>query len=446
MTTLPLLPDADDTHVVAFRNGRPVTRAELLRDVRSIASDLPNTEHVLNLCKDRYWFAASLLAAVSRRIETYLPNTTAQEYIAGLYETLPGSWCLGDHDPEREGDIPYKNISFAARQSNSDGLPAPDVPESQSILTIYTSGSTGKQQPHRKTFRRLRQNASAEAKIIWDVAGGGCSVVGTVPSQHMYGLESTILLPMFCGGRICSRIPFFPKDIAEALAEVPAPRLLVTTPFHLRNLLDSQVDVPPVAAVLSATAMLPIGLAAEVERRWNAPLVEIYGSTETGQIAYRRPARQPDWIPYPGIRLAQRHGRTTASGGHLEQDYDLNDSVEITGSGTFHLLGRNSDIVNIAGKRNSLGYLSHVLAGLPGVQDALFFLPKRDDAGGVARLAAFVVAQERTSTQILSALREHVDPLFLPRPIIFVKSLPRNETGKIPAEDLDRFISAHYPR
>lgn len=446
MIALPLLPEANGDRVVAYRNGRPVTRAEFLREVGSIAATLPATEHVLNLCKDRYWFATSLLAAISRNIKTYLPNTTAREYVAGLQQSLPGSWCIGDYEGGYEDDLPYRNIASAKHNADPDGFPATSIPGSQPALTIYTSGSTGKRQPHQKTLQRLHQNAASEAEVMWKFAGGECSVVGTVPSQHMYGLESTILLPMVGGGRICSRIPFFPRDIAEALAETPPPRLLVTTPFHLRNLLDADIKVPPVAAILSATAMLPSSLAAETERRLNAPLVEIYGSTETGQIAFRRPVCHADWIPYPGIHIEQQNGMTAAKGGHLEQEYELNDSVELTKSGTFHLLGRNSDIVNIAGKRSSLGYLSHILTGLPGVRDAVYFLPERDEPARVARLAAFVVAPQLTPSDILSALRKHVDPLFLPRPIIFVRSLPRNETGKIPAEDLEKFIAAHHPR
>src|SRR6202035_2017273 len=146
--------------------------------------------------------------------------------------------------------------------------------------------------PHRKTFARLLQNARAEASIMWDAAGGRCSIVGTVPSQHMYGLESTILLPLFGGGRLSSRVPFFPTDICQALAEMPPPRLLVTTPFHLRKLLDSGVDIPSVAAVVSSTATLPPALGEDVEARVRAPLIEIYGSTETGQLATRRPTAQ----------------------------------------------------------------------------------------------------------------------------------------------------------
>ena len=82
--------------------------------------------------------------------------------------------------------------------------------------------------------------------------------------------------------------PFYPQDIASALAAVPQPRLLVTTPFHLSALLASGIDLPAIDLLLSATAPLSTPLAADAEARTGAPLLEIYGSTESGQLASRR--------------------------------------------------------------------------------------------------------------------------------------------------------------
>jgi hypothetical protein len=66
-----------------------------------------------------------------------------------------------------------------------------------------------------------------------------------VPAQHSYGLESTILLTLHGGCALWHGRPFYPADIVDALAAVPRPRLLVSTPFHLRALLESQVGLPP---------------------------------------------------------------------------------------------------------------------------------------------------------------------------------------------------------
>jgi acyl-coenzyme A synthetase/AMP-(fatty) acid ligase len=446
MNALPLLPDAVADSGLACRDGRPVTRGQLLGDVSVLASRLPQTEHVLNVCKDRYWFAVALLAAISKGISTHLPSSAAPESIAGLCAELPAAVCLGDQAlPPREGVPYFKVLDVGFERSQAELRMAP-VRVDQLVVTVFTSGSTGTPQPHRKTFGRLVQNASAEAAILWDAAGGPCSVVGTVPSQHMYGLESTVLLPIFGGGRLSPRVPFFPTDIAQALGEMPAPRLLVTTPFHLRKLLDAGVDIPSVAAVVCSTAALPRALAEEVEGRLRAPLIEIYGSTETGQLAHRRPVFGLEWDTYAGITLTEADGRTIADGGHLEQAHLLNDAVELLGPTRFRLLGRNSDMVNIAGKRSSLGYLNHILTGVPGLQDGAFCMPENDTTGDISRLAAFVVAPQLSSRQILAALRAHIDPVFLPRPIIFVDVLPRNETGKIPATAMAALIARHLPR
>jgi acyl-coenzyme A synthetase/AMP-(fatty) acid ligase len=440
---LPLLPDGVADCALACRNGSPVGRDAFLADVLALAGRLPQTAHALNVCRDRYRFAVALLAAICRDVCTALPGSTAPESIAGLCAELPGVICLGDQPDPQTTSAPCITVPDHASETPRAAPQTPTIRADRAVVTVFTSGSTGRPRPHHKTFGRLVQNARAEASIVWSATGGPCSVVGTVPSQHMYGLESTILLPIFGGGRLSPRVPFFPSDICQALEEMPEPRLLVTTPFHLRKLLDAGLDIPAVAAVICSTATLAAALAQEVERRLRAPLIEIYGSTETGQLATRRPTVRLEWDAYAGITLSQTDGTTTADGAHLEQAYALNDVVELLGPARFRLLGRNSDLVNIAGKRSSMGYLNHILTSVPGVRDGAFCLPARNAVGDICRLAAFVVAPQLSSKQILAALRAHIDPVFLPRPIVFVDRLPRNDTGKIPAAAMDALIALH---
>lgn len=114
----------------------------------------------------------------------------------------------------------------------------------------------------------------------------------------------------------------------------------------------------------------------------------------------------------------------------------MSDVIDLVDAGPtrFLLHGRHADLVNIAGKRTSLGYLNYQLSTIPGVRDGVFLLPSEDDddaEGGVRRLIALVVAPELTSTTLMQALRERIDPVFLPRPLLFVDTLPRNATGKL---------------
>jgi acyl-coenzyme A synthetase/AMP-(fatty) acid ligase len=212
--------------------------------------------------------------------------------------------------------------------------------------------------------------------------------------------------------------------------------MLVTTPFHLATLLASGVGVPAVDRLLSATAPLSAALAADAEARTGAPLNEIYGSTESGQLASRRTTDGTAWTLLPGVRLEQDDDRTWASGDHVEGRVALSDIIELLPARRFLLQGRHADLVNIAGKRTSLAYLDRQIAAVPGVVDAAFFLPDDAAPDGVTRLTAFVVAPTLTRRQLLAELRQRIDAIFLPRPPIFVDALPRNSTGKLPRSAL----------
>lgn len=443
MNTLPLLPDSTTDRVIAYRGSQPVNRSEFLRQVLALAARLPDTSHIFNLCKDRYWFAVTLFAGISRGILSVLPTSTALETIVSLSVEIPDLLCIGDQPSPPFSFLPYLQVSDADLSAFNENLPIPRIPFEQRIACVYTSGSTGKPKPHIKTFGRMQQCASAEAERVWATAGNSCTVLGTVPFQHMYGLESTIMLPILGDGTLSSRLPFYPADVIAALNELPTPRLLVTTPFHLRKLLDADIKFPEIAAILSATAPLSLELANEAEGRLRAPITEIYGSTETGQLATRRPTTQPEWETYAGIVLHQTQDTTSASGGHLESTQVLNDVVELITSSRFRLLGRNSDMVNIVGKRNSMAFLNQTITSLPGVIDAVFCLPEGNSENQVSRLVAFVVAPKMSSSDISSSLLPYLDSIFLPRPIIFLDALPRDGNGKISASAMSELIARH---
>jgi acyl-coenzyme A synthetase/AMP-(fatty) acid ligase len=212
-------------------------------------------------------------------------------------------------------------------------------------------------------------------------------------------------------------------------------RLLVTTPVHLRALVAAGVALPPLAGIVSATAPLPAELASEAEERFGCEVRELFGSTETCVIARRRTARESSWTPLPGVRIAAFDEATEVRAAHLPAPVLLADRVEVDAEGRFELRGRQADLLEIAGKRASLGDLTRRLLDIPGVEDGCMF--QLDAAPGeVARVAALVVAPASDEATILDALRAGVDPAFLPRPLRKVAALPRNETGKLPRAEL----------
>jgi acyl-coenzyme A synthetase/AMP-(fatty) acid ligase len=124
----------------------------------------------------------------------------------------------------------------------------------------------------------------------------------------------------------------------------------------------------------------------------------------------------------------------------------MDDVLEITGAGRFLLHGRSADMINIAGKRSSLAYLNHQLGAVPGVIDGTFFIPDEQTPDGVTRLLALVVAPGMNAATLTQALRERIEPAFLPRRVLFVAGLPRNATGKLPANALRALIAGHSQR
>ena len=438
MHTLPLLTHPFDDSIVAWRAEGPVTRREFLAEVQQLAALLPTSPYLINMCRDRYRFSVGLAAAIVSNKISLLPSTHTPETLRQMRAFAPDVFCLTDSDSR---DIELPQFAYPQNISVVDTpVAVPLIPEHQCIAIVFTSGSTGTPQPHPKNWRALVASVQAEAaRFAWD-QDKPCHLLGTVPPQHMYGLESTVLTAWQNGHIVIHAQPFYPADICAALEAVPMPRVLVSSPLHLRALLDSQLPIPQLAGVLSATAPLDCALAHTIEARCKAPLLEIYGSTETGLIATRRPALTSHWQLLPDLRWAIDGERLRAQGGHVETLVAMSDHIEPLDETHFLLHGRSADMINIAGKRHSLDSLNHLLGSLPGVLDGAFFMP--DDQGAqVTRLAAAVVAPTLDAERITAALREHLDPVFLPRPLLFVDALPRNATGKLPRAALQALFA-----
>lgn len=446
MPTLPLIAHCRPDAVVAWRGSTPVGARQFLGEVGHLAGQLPPGRHVLNLCGDRYRFTVALAACIVGGRVSLLPSTHTPEMVRQMQDLAPDVFCIVDKDAGGV-DLP------TYRYPESMPLPAdnPAIPEidcAQIVVQVFTSGSTGVPLPHPKRWGSLVRNVRAEAERLG--IGAGYAILGTVPPQHMYGLESSVLMPLQSGAALHAGRPFYPADICAALAELPHPRMLVTTPYHLRALLADQTTLPAADQLLSATAPLSPDLAREAESRFGAPLHEIYGCTETGQLATRRTTAGTEWHTLAGVRL-RREGQTLwAEGGHIDSPTSLSDVIELTGDGpvatTFRLHGRHADLVNIAGKRTSLAYLNHQLNAIAGVQDGVFLLPREEGPDRVGRLAALVVAPGLTPAALTRALRERIDPVFLPRPLLLVDALPRNATGKLPSQITQELLATLQSR
>ncbi|MEX2240923.1 MAG: AMP-binding protein [Burkholderiales bacterium] len=438
MPGVPLIAGAAADTAVAWRGGRAISAAQYLADAARLAALLPARGHVFNACADRYRFAVGLGAALLRGQVTLLPPDHAPQTLRRLREFAADAYVLAD-DAAAAIELPQ----VAAPHDPAPLLPAftvPSIPREQMCAIVFTSGSTGAPVPNRKHWGMLARNVGG-ALERWGVARA--AILGTVPPQHMYGFESTVLAALCGGGALCAARPFFADDVCAELERLPRPRVLVTAPLHLRTLLEDVAHPPAADLLLCATAPLEAELAALAESRFGAGLLEIYGCTETGQMATRRTARETEWRTLPGIRVELRAAGAWASGGHIEQPTALGDVLEPLAPDRFLLRGRVSDMVNIAGKRSSLAHLDAQLRAIDGVADGVFFMPEEHAAGCVTRLAAFVVAPGLARETLLAELRRRIDAAFLPRPLVLLERLPRAPSGKLPREALRELARAH---
>lgn len=421
--------------VIAWHEGVAITRARFARDVHAVAARLPAGDSIVNRCVGRYAFAVAFTAAAMQARRNLLPGSTA---FGGL-----------EHLAREYGQPPVIDDAFVA--AHTAALPdaaAKSAPRDPALLcaatarviaVAFTSGSTGEPQPHPKTWEALASTARAVALRL--DGERALNLVATVPPQHMYGLEASVMLAVAAGCAFHDGAAFHPDEVRAALDSLPRPRLLVTTPFHLRHLLGLQrrADEVVIDVILSATAPLPRPLAAAAETVFGARLHEIYGCTEAGTIATRRTTHDDRWSPVPGVMIEERDGRATVFAPYLSAPVVLNDRLRVAPDGRFELLGRDTDLIKVAGKRASLSDLTRKVCAVPGVIDAIVFMPDEHEH---ARPAALVVAPGVREDAVRAHLRERMDPAFVPRPLRIVSSLPRNALGKLARDELLRLLDA----
>lgn len=416
---------------ILFRRskGEVVTCEQFLLHVAATAECLPERRFALNLCSDRYHFLVAFAAALVRGQVSLLASDRSPRWLEQLAAAYPEAYTIGDGGDSIPG---FEHAPLILAEHRHGAVAVPRIPVMQTAAVVATSGSTGAPVLHRKPWGGLVTCSEAAAERFGLVGPTAASIVGTVPPQHMYGFETTVLLPLHTSASSYAGSNFFPYDIAQALASVPAPRVLVTTPLQIRTLLAAGQELPPVEMVISATAPLPVELAAQAETTWRTRMLEIFGATEVGSIASRRTVAGDRWQTYRSVRLRpEEEDGVAVTVPFLPGEVLLADRFEVTDASSFRLLGRRTDLVKRAGKRASLAGLNAILCSIDGVEDGTFFAPDDLDHNSRARLSAFVVAPDRSPEEILAALRARVEAPFLPRPVVRVTALPRNDVGKI---------------
>ncbi len=427
--------------LVGWWGRHPITVAELMADAAETARRLPAIAQVINACGDRYAFLVGFVACILRERPCLLPGGQTPRQIEALRRDYPDSIVLTDR-PETARAEPSIPIMIPSTATGGAAA-APALDPHRVGCIAFTSGTTGAPVAHARNLGSLLLQMTAAAHRFHLVGPETISIVATVPQNHMYGFETTILMPLRANVAVHGGTPLYPKDVRGALEAVPPPRILVTSPVHLRALSSSLRSLPELRSVISATAPLDGDLAARIEAECGTQVLEIYGCTEVGSLATRRTVQDTDWLALDGVILAEvgepKAGVVSACPPYAFP-VPLHDVITVTSERQFRLAGRREDMIKVGGKRGSLAGLTSILLSIEGVQDGVFVIPERGAAGD-ARPAVIVSAPGVAPDAILNELRQRIDPAFVPRRVVMVERLPRNPLGKLPTERIAALLS-----
>jgi len=407
----------------------------------SFSRRLGDATAVCNVCTSRVSFLVTWLAALRRGCLVILPPSRGQSELAAILSAHARPVIAFDDPqalPTQDQQTPFLPCVLqrpVTRSPDSDLAWQPDW-DALGVL-LYTSGSSGTPEPQRKSLRHLAAGALVlGARLEEDVPGGLRSIrriVCSVPPQHMFGVECAVMLPLLHAIPVLDGRPLLPADVRQALAD-SSKGAWIATPLHLRSLVQAGDGIENCSVVISSTMPLAPSLALQVENLVAAPVLEIYGSTETGVLAMRRTATEAAWRPVRGVELESGGNATVARGEHFESPQQLLDEIDIIDGSRFELLGRQADLIKIAGRRASLAALNLLLLELPGLEDGAFYLPA---SGHPTERMCLMHTGALDRLDADRWLRARIDPMFIPREFIRVDHLPRDGNGKLPRRALD---------
>ncbi|RJX30796.1 MAG: AMP-dependent synthetase [Oxalobacter sp.] len=318
----------------------------------------------------------------------------------------------------------------------------------KAIIDLYTSGSTGVPKKVRKTLTQF-QTEVATLESLWKKNLDDSHIIATVPHHHIYGLLFRIFWPLSTG-RIFDAITCTYPDILSERLSLFKNTTLVSSPAHLSRLsslltLDTMAFKP--RHIFSSGGALQSTVATELSNAFGYFPIEVFGSTETGGIAWRTQDKDAAWTLLPGMKIAHdAEGHPFLHSPHLHDDapWKMDDAINMMEDGRFMLGGRLDRIVKIEEKRLSLSDMESQLLAHPWIESAatLALTGRRQSVG-----AALVLSDEgkalfatRGKKEMIAHLRAHLaqsfEPVLLPRHWRFIDILPMNERGKLSMQAL----------
>jgi len=417
-------------HILAYDDQGPVTWSRFCARIGAWQTALASADApwVALYQRDGVEFLAALLAVWRMGKQALLPANNLPATIAQLHQH---TGCFA-------GDFPgVASINPTVGSGPLIDL-APAAPNALALV-LFTSGSSGTPEPVAKSFAQLDAELEALEQLRGQQLGGAC-ITGSVSHQHIYGLLFRLLWPLVSGRAFISCERDYWEELA-ADANVHPRLAIITSPAHLNRISPVTFTTLP-CALFSSGAPLAADAAKLASAQLGCAITEVYGSTETGGIAWREQSLGADWQPLPGVSIAVEaaNGLLQVKSAHLPAaDWFITaDKACITELG-FTLQGRADRIAKVAGKRISLTAVEQLIQQHPLVDELrVTLLPERGD-----RLGAVVVltadgcqflqdhGKKALNEELKQGLEQALERIAIPRYWRYPTALPHNSQGKL---------------
>jgi acyl-coenzyme A synthetase/AMP-(fatty) acid ligase/3-hydroxymyristoyl/3-hydroxydecanoyl-(acyl carrier protein) dehydratase len=410
------------------------------------------------LCQYALTLGGHWRASGIQRMALYLPD--ADE----LAIALLAAWQAGIHVLLPADDRPRTRQRLNAqadiwldtldRQPQATPLRARRLDPERCCLSLLTSGSSGEPKLIDKRLYQLSNEARA-LEQLWGNRLADAVIIGSVSAQHIYGLLFRVLWPLSAGRVFLSQAQPFPEDLQ--IASLPHKHFAwVTSPALLKRMGDN-LDwsaLSRVCQVFSSGGALPLAAAHSTLNRLGRWPTEIYGSSETGGIAWRE--GEAPWQPFADVQLqVDASGVLRLSSAYLPSGHwePLADEAHMVAGGRFILGTRLDRIVKLEEKRVSLPQLEQALSQHAWVNEARLGVVQQGRAflGALVALSAegLHVLRNNGRRHLTEGLRQHLAPqcdrIALPRRWRLLTHLPYTHQGKLSQAQVHALLTTKRP-
>ncbi|WP_372760570.1 AMP-binding protein [Pseudoalteromonas sp.] len=444
---------SNSVSVCFHHENTPISQRQFVSDVnRLLAKFSPASvpSSVVLYSTNTYKFAVSLMALTLRGCTVILPPNGQPETLKALLQQTP--YFLGDSELVAPLGIDLIDIENLPEQRGFFPLSQLVWPKEGTVV-FYTSGSSGKAKPIVKSWQTINK----ELSILSSSYALKCMPVfiASVSHQHIYGLLFRLLWPLSTGHIVDTDLLHYPEHIAAKLKNSQQ-AVLISSPAQLKRLRADNVLVDEKSHlqwVFSSGGPLSNDDAVTLFKQLNKPITQVFGSTETGGIAYRQVtnlAKVSLWQPFSGVRVrAQADGRLMLNSPLVnDKNFALDDRGDVHASGQFELLGRCDRIIKLEEKRLSLDELEQHLASSDWVTEAkVIALPgERMVVGAVIVLSpqGEEYLQDAGKLATNKLLKAHAltrfERICTPKKWRFIKQLPYNTQAKLNLKALEQLF------